>query len=51
MVDAAADAAVNDDDEKEEEVEENDAPNDILDERERSTHTFLMVPFQAHSSK
>ena len=40
MVDAsAADAALNDDDEKEEEeVEENDAPNDILDEREKHTH-------------
>ena len=41
MVDAAADAAVNDDDEKEEEVEENDAPNDILDEREREAHTHF----------
>ena len=40
MVDAAADAAVNDDDEKEEEVEENDAPNDILDEREK-LHTHF----------
>ena len=41
MVDAAADAAVNDDDEKEEEVEENDAPNDILDEKREKLHTHF----------